>query len=95
MPWLSGKALRLFGTDYERGTVIPQVVVDRIPPGRLGSLERLRMLQQITPGQAEKITQSVAAVAVMDSEAGEVCPHCGSGPFKRLAQHVSQMHEGV
>lgn len=96
MPWITGKKMTLHGKEYTRGAVVPQMVVDSIPPGRLGSLERLRMLQQVTPGQVETIVQATSTTtALLEREDGDFCPHCAAGPFKRLAQHVSQMHEGV
>lgn len=90
MPWITGMQLNLFGSKYARGVAVPQAVIDQIPPGRLGSMERLSMLRQVTPGQAELLSRDSEPV---EAE-GENCPHCGAGPFKRLAQHISQMHEG-
>lgn len=92
MPWITGKTINLGGRTYQRGEFVPQAVIDSIAPGRFGSLERLRMIQQVTPGQAEALTEEPHD---SPDEEGENCPQCGAGPFRRLAQHISQMHEGA
>ena len=94
MPWMTNKGMTLLGVEYPRGAVVPQATVESIRPGRLGTLERLNMLQRVEVEHAEA---RLAEVAVADAPAveGDMCPQCGTGPFKRLAQHVSQMHEGA
>lgn len=80
MSYLANKRMNLAGTVYERGTIIPTDVIEDIQPLRLESLKRTRLIVE---------TEAPAAPA------GDMCPHCGDGPFQRLAQHVSLKHEDI
>lgn len=82
--------MNLDGSDYIPGDKIPQSVVDSIAPGRFGSMVRMRLLEEVSPSQAEK----AAVDSKRSSEAKarrEKCPVCGER-FKNLAGHVKKMH---
>lgn len=91
MSWMARKKMTLGDTIVHPGDLVPQHVVDAIPPGRLGSLTRLNMLQQVTATQAERFANQPTESAPASDE-GDFCPECGGGPYKRLAQHQATMH---
>lgn len=79
MPKLANKTMNLAGTIYQKGSPIPERVWKGIRPDRQGALIR---------------TKLVLDVDTVDVD-GDPCPHCGEGPFSRLAQHISLKHPEV
>lgn len=78
--YLANKKMNLAGTTYNRGDHIPAKVIEEIAPHRLGALTRTRLIIEVETGP---------------KPAGDMCPHCGDGPFQRLAQHISLKHEDI
>jgi len=78
MTYIANKKMNLGGRVFAKGEGIPAKVISAIAEPRLASLLRTRLV-----------------IAVEDSTAasGDMCPHCGEGPFQRLAQHVSMKHD--
>ena len=75
--------MSLDGKDYLPGDNLPQSVVELIRPGRLGSMVRLRHLEEVTASQA---------AAARQPKSGDICPECGGGPYKNLKGHTTKMH---
>lgn len=92
MSWLARKSMNLGGSQFRPGDLVPQHIVDAIPPGRLGSLTRLSMLQQVSAAQADRFGTPAEPAAPASTEEGDICPECGGGPYRRLAQHQATMH---
>lgn len=80
MPYIANKTMNLSGKVYAKGEHIPDSVYANIPAGRQGALTRTRL---------------VIEVETVPEPPGDMCPHCGDGPFQRLAQHVSLQHREV
>lgn len=80
MSYQANKTINLSGTLYQRGQHVPDKVVSDIPEHRRGALLRTRLLIEVETGP---------------KPAGDMCTHCGEGPFQRLAQHISLKHEDV
>ena len=78
--YLANKKMNLAGKSYDKGEAIPQKVIENIDPHRMGALTRTRLIIE---------------VETAPKPAGDMCPHCGDGPFQRLAQHVSLKHEDI
>ena len=78
MPYIANKTMNLSGRVYAKGEHIPDDIYAAIPAGRQGALTRTRL---------------VIEVETVPEPPGDMCPHCGDGPFQRLAQHVSLKHE--
>lgn len=89
MPYLVRKRMNLDGKAYTPGDLVPQSVVESIRPGRLGSMVRLRHLQEVTPNQATKVRRE----STTPSSGGEKCPVCDGGPYKNLNGHMTKMHK--
>ena len=89
MSYLVRKRMKMDGKDYAPGDIVPYTVIESIRPGRLGSMVRLRHLEEVLPSQA------VAAHQPMNDtqEEGDICPHCGGGPYKGLTGHITKMHK--
>ena len=80
MSYKANKDMTLAGTMYKRGELVPDSVVADIPDYRRGAMFRTRLLIEVETGPKPE---------------GDMCPHCGEGPFQRLAQHVSLKHEDI
>ena len=90
MPYLVRKRMNLDGKAYTPGDLVPQGVVESIRPGRLGSMVRLRHLEQVTPSQA---TNAHRESATPSKQEGDTCPVCNGGPYKSLKGHMTKMHK--
>ncbi len=80
MPYLANKKMNLAGTQYDKGTEVPEETFRDIPDYRQGALLRQRLIIE---------------VEVVPTPPGDMCPHCDEGPFQRLSQHVSMKHADV
>lgn len=82
-PYMIRKPMLLAGTNYPKGAVLPQELVDQIPAGRLRSLTNTGLFVEVPEDYDPPVT------SITDKEK---CPVCGES-FKRLAQHISMKHE--
>jgi hypothetical protein len=93
MQYEARRRMNLSGVEYAPGELIPQEVVTSIDPGRLASLIRVGHFRM-----RPAVTETETAVAFGEppvAESGDedaLCPQCGKGPYKRLAQHISKAH---
>lgn len=85
----SGRRQILDGKSFERGAVVPDETLSKIPPNRVASMKRVGLLlETVTPAE-----DAVFADVVVEEEG--LCPQCGEGPFSRLARHVAAKHESI
>lgn len=83
----------LGGYQVSKGDLVPNSVIDQIPPLRFAAMLRIGLLQEVTLAQAVSTAVTVTAVEDDSAEEGEeFCPICLGGPYKRLGQHISRMH---
>lgn len=80
MPYIANKTMNLGGKVFSKGTEIPASVMAKIEERRQGSLIRTRLIVEVEEAPVPS---------------GDMCPHCGEGPFQRLAQHVSLKHDDI
>jgi hypothetical protein len=92
MPWIARKSMTLGAESVPKGGMVPQRLLESIPPGRFGSLVRIGYLQEVTVGHATAILED-APKQTSDTEDGDHCTICGGGPYVRINQHISQMHK--
>lgn len=72
----------LLGKEYKKGSILPEDLPAKVPPGRLRSLINTGLFTEVEDDYQVPETQPTE----------EVCPICGDS-FKRLAQHISMKHE--
>lgn len=85
----SGRRQILGGQAFERGTIVPDETLAKIPPNRVASMKRVGLLlETVTPG-------TVFTDAIVEADVEGMCPQCGEGPFSRLARHVAAKHESI
>lgn len=82
MPYMTRRPMKLAGTFYQKGSIVPDELVATIPPGRLRSL--------ISTGLFLEVAEEYQAPEAPPAQ--EQCPVCGES-FKRLAQHITMKHE--
>lgn len=86
----AGRRQVLDGQAFERGTVVPDSVLAKIPPNRIASMKRVGLLlETVTPAEDTVFTDVVV------EEVEGLCPQCGEGPFSRLARHIAAKHESI
>lgn len=76
MPFVANKKMTLAGAEYFKGQQIPTRAFHAIASHRQGALLRTRLVLEVAATPAQ----------------GDFCPHCESGPYSRLAQHISLKH---
>lgn len=87
----AGRRQILAGQAFERGTVVPDEILSKIPPNRVASMKRVGLLlETVTPAE-----DAVFADVVVEEDVEGLCPQCGEGPFSRLARHVAAKHESI
>lgn len=79
MAYVANKEMILFEKSYAKGVEIPAKVFSKMDPARQGAFLRTKLILEVD------------APPVV----GEACPHCGKGPYARLAQHISLKHPDV
>lgn len=93
MPYQARKSMNLGGYQVSKGDLVPNPVIDKIPPLRFASMMRIGLLQEVTPAQAMSAAATVTTIEEDSAEEGEeFCPICQGGPYRRLGQHLSRMH---
>lgn len=85
--------MTLDGKTFVPGDLVPPGVVEVIAPGRFASLQRLRYIEEVTPGQARSAVREANTPDEAPESEGDMCPECGGGPYKALSTHMTKMHK--
>jgi len=94
MPYLARRRMTLGNQVFAPGDIVPQGVINVIPPGRFGSMVRLRHIEEVTQSQAvSAVRESDRPSPAPEVVDGEMCPICDEGPFKNVAGHMTKMHK--
>lgn len=89
----TARPMELMGHSFKKGDVVPGEVLAEIPEGRYRSLTNVGLLREFPDEVQEAPTQAPEPEPVAEP-AGDLCPQCGEGPFKRLDRHMTK-HEGA